>query len=299
MILLETSNRIIEEQIRRRLGSRPKRDAVDMTLADFDGVLFHLTTNPQQRNMMTVSIQWRVINEFMKHGARERLQQVYGSMVASPESGYDASVTFNLDSCTADTATKVAALKNHLFSCPFEASFNAVQGQGNAPPCITLQYRDNEAMYIKQEGDRVIVIFSINFKDPDDIVYSKVFLQEFADARRTLSGAPSVMFTQGEAPGELRGVSGVYEGQDQGYVSFVLFGNHIAKAGSDRRCKTIDNIQLFRDYLHYHIKCSKAYMHTRMRNRVESLLKVLNRAKMSLPKEKKTASGRTFKRGGR
>jgi hypothetical protein len=35
-----------------------------------------------------------------------------------------------------------------------------------------------------------------------------------------------------------------------------------------------------------------------MRNRVDQLLKVLNRAKQELPKEKKTASGRTFKKAG-
>ena len=51
----------------------------------------------------------------------------------------------------------------------------------------------------------------------------------------------------------------------------VLFSHHISEANRD---KTIDLIQTFRDYLHYHIKCSKAYMHTRMRNRVDSLLQV-------------------------
>lgn len=77
----------------------------------------------------------------------------------------------------------------------------------------------------------------------------------------------------------------------------VLFKNHLDPA---RREKTIDTIQLFRDYLHYHIKCSKAYMHTRMRLRVEALLQVLNRAKMKNANqdEKKTASGKTFRRDG-
>lgn len=47
----------------------------------------------------------------------------------------------------------------------------------------------------------------------------------------------------------------------------------------------------------YHIKCSKAYMHDRMRKRVDSLLQVLNRAKAEPlePKEKKTMTGKTFK----
>jgi len=71
----------------------------------------------------------------------------------------------------------------------------------------------------------------------------------------------------------------------------VLFDRHFKKESRD---KTIDMIIQFRNYLHYHIKCSKSHMHTRMRNRVDSLLKVLNRAKQELPKQKTTISGRTF-----
>jgi actin related protein 2/3 complex subunit 2 len=77
------------------------------------------------------------------------------------------------------------------------------------------------------------------------------------------------------------------------YVVFVLFDRHFAK---EKRAKTIDTLQTFRNYLHYHIKCSKSHLHTRMRNRVESLLKILNRAKQDLPVEKKTITGRTFVR---
>lgn len=57
----------------------------------------------------------------------------------------------------------------------------------------------------------------------------------------------------------------------------VLFPRHFASPEVAQQ--TILRIQLFRDYLHYHIKCSKAYMHSRMRHRVAEFLKVLNRAK--------------------
>lgn len=54
---------------------------------------------------------------------------------------------------------------------------------------------------------------------------------------------------------------------------------------------------MFRDYLHYHIKCSKAYIHSRLRRRVAEFLKVLNRAKPEVEeKERKTATGRSFVR---
>lgn len=48
---------------------------------------------------------------------------------------------------------------------------------------------------------------------------------------------------------------------------------------------------MFRDYLHYHIKCSKVYVHSRMRAKAGELLKVLNRARpqnTSRPAERKT-----------
>lgn len=81
--------------------------------------------------------------------------------------------------------------------------------------------------------------------------------------------------------------------------------------------EVISHIQTFRDYFHYHIKASKAYIHSRMRKRTADFLQgmilshcrlvnmdvhadtwvlVLRRARPdNEEKEKKTASGRTFK----
>jgi len=296
MILLETHNRVLEEVIKQRILS-PKREAVDITLADFDGVVFHVTTNAQQRNLVTVSIQWRCIAEMRPHGTDARIKSIYGPMVVNPEAGYDYSLQFDLDNLGDKKETiahNIALFKRNVISAPFFKLFDAVAGSGGQMPIITINYRANEAMYLKHEGDRATIVFSINFRDSDDIVLSKVFLQEFANARKTISNAPAVTYSQKEAPGELRGVPNVREGEDQGFVTFVLFNNHLAE---NRRQHTIDTVHLFRDYLHYHIKCSKAYMHTRMRLRAEALLLVLNRAKQKKAnKEMKTISGRTFKR---
>ena len=58
------------------------------------------------------------------------------------------------------------------------------------------------------------------------------------------------------------------------------------------------NMLSFYAFISFHIKCSKAYWHSRMRARTSSLLQVLNRAKQEpfSKKDKKTASGRTFVR---
>lgn len=49
----------------------------------------------------------------------------------------------------------------------------------------------------------------------------------------------------------------------------VLFPRHLTKA---RRDDVISHIQTFRDYFHYHIKASKAYIHSRMRRRTADFL---------------------------
>ena len=86
-----------------------------------------------------------------------------------------------------------------------------------------------------------------------------------------------MLYTNREPPLEIRHVPGLRNTEDIGYVTFVLFPRHFANAAVAGA--SISHIQLFRDYLHYHIKCSKAYMHSRMRHRVSEFQKVLNRAK--------------------
>lgn len=76
-------------------------------------------------------------------------------------------------------------------------------------------------------------------------------------------------------------------------VHVVLFPRHTSPAATTN---SINMLHTFRDYLHYHIKCSKAYMHLRMSNKSADFLKVLERAKptSTKPIEKKTFSYATY-----
>lgn len=296
MILLENANRILEAAIQQRFESE-RREGVDITFADFDGVLFRISTPNEMRNIINISIQFRGASQVVNQlGGKEILTKQYGPLYQStPEAGYDATLQLDLDNLPpqkADLPAKLALFKRHVYAAPFQ---RAIEKKA-ASDIIIFPYRPEENVYIKPEADRITVIFDIQFHDADDIVFSKVFLQEFADARRTIGQAPAVSFSQKEPPLELKGVQGVKAGDNNGFVSFVLFGHHITEKDRDR---TLDLIQTFRDYLHYHIKCSKAYMHMRMRTRVDTLLQVLNRARPEpVDVVKKTASGKTFKRAG-
>jgi actin related protein 2/3 complex subunit 2 len=273
-----------------------KFESVEAVIADFDAVTFHLFTDANQKNLLNISLSIKCFSELRKYGVDEILKKQYGNNLVSAEQGYDVTLQIDCASPPQDKegfARNVALLKRHSLAAPFYKVFADIEAKkpGNL---VELAYRDDEGIYLKPESDRCIVIFAISFKDPDDIVLAKVFLQEYADARKTMSNAPSVLYSQKEPPLELKGVRNLKVGPAHGFVSFVLFAPHIAVAKKE---KTIDNIMTFRNYLHYHLKCSKAFLHTRMRNRVRSFLQVLNRAKSEPEsKEKRTITGRTFKR---
>ncbi|TPP67560.1 Arp2/3 complex 34 kDa subunit [Fasciola gigantica] len=129
--------------------------------------------------------------------------------------------------------------------------------------------------YVNAMHDRVTVIFSTMFKDPDDMMIGKVFMQEFTESQRRLDRAPQVLYSHRIPPSELQG-TGAAVNDSLAYITFVLYPRHVTP-GPNRE-KTINLIHMLRNYLHYHIKCSKAYLHMRMRAKTVEFLKVLNRA---------------------
>jgi actin related protein 2/3 complex subunit 2 len=294
MILLEYHNKIIEDVLLEKLNG--KHEALDAVIADFDAVTFHLSTDANAKNILQVSVSMKFFNQLKPYGVDDVLKQKYGQYVTSPESGYDVTLKIDCEQVNGDKAAfarEVALLKRHILAAPFYKVFGDIEAKrsGNL---IEIHYRDNEAFYLKPEGDRCIVIFSIYFQDPDDAVLAKTFIQEYQDARRTISNAPAVNYSQKEPPLELKGVRNLRVDDKTSFVSFVLFAPHIT---GKKKETSIDNIQTFRNYLQYHIKCSKAYMHTRMRERVRGFLQVLNRAKSEpTEKTKKTITGKTFAR---
>lgn len=203
-------------------------------------------------------------------------------------------------------AMKLALLKRNAMAAPFEQAYEehyklkeeasrftseeAPQGVREGGEVKAIHYRDEEAIYVKASHDRVTVIFSTVFREETDRVFGRVFIQEFVDARRrAIQNAPQVLF-RNDPPLELERVPGVNStGTGEiGYVTFGMFPRHssiasfaLLKVGlvlfprhltPQRMPTVISHIQTFRDYFHYHIKASKAYIHSRMRKRTADFL---------------------------
>ncbi|KAI0782265.1 actin-like protein ARPC2 [Abortiporus biennis] len=302
MILLEAHNHIIQTTLAEKVV---KPTSLDVQFVDFDGVRFRLSTQ-ERKTALLLSMSIRCWDELVKYGVHDVLKREYGSMLQpQPEAEYNVTLLVDLEQIPPegeerDAAIKsISLLKRNALAAPFELAFQtqkqleaAGSGQGEL---MAMHYRDEEAIYIQASPDRVTVIFSTIFREETDRIFGKVFLQEFVDARRlpTIQSAPQVLYTTREPPLEIRHLPGLKDSEDVGYVTFVLFPRHFTHPTV--AASTISHIQLFRDYLHYHIKCSKAYMHSRMRYRVSEFQKVLNRAKTEVAvTDRKTASGRSM-----
>ncbi|KAI9897481.1 hypothetical protein N3K66_007337 [Trichothecium roseum] len=315
MLLLDYQNILIQSVLTERFSGAPPA-SIDQTVSDFDGVTFHIST-PETKTQILLSIQIRCFRDLVQYGAEQVLQREYGSYATATEPGYDFSVMVDLENLPESKeerealAMKFALLKRNAMAAPFEQAYeeyyklkeeaskfsseDAPQGIKEGGEVKAIHYREEEAIYVKASHDRVTVIFSTVFREETDRVFGKVFIQEFVDARRrAIQNAPQVLF-RNEAPMELQGVKGVSTSGtgEIGYVTFVLFPRHLT---AQRMPDVISHIQTFRDYFHYHIKASKAYIHSRMRKRTADFLQVLRRARPeNEEREKKTASGRTFK----
>ncbi|RKP12028.1 Arp2/3 complex, 34 kd subunit p34-Arc-domain-containing protein [Piptocephalis cylindrospora] len=302
MILLDHQNAVLRDTLKARFSTQ-KQELVNITLVDFDGVTYHVhTPDTDNLGILFVSMRLRCFSELQNYGATDLLRAEFGDTLQDKaEDGWDLTLKFDLSTSpgSEELLQKIANLKTIVLAAPFSRAFDQHDNETADPDLMTIHYRDEETIYVRAQSDRVTVIFSTVFREETDRIFGKVFLQEFVDARKQLAlqNAPPVLHSR-EPPLELKHLpelAGVTEANGLHFITFVLFPRHFAPGPV--RDSTIAQLQLFRDYLHYHIKCAKAHMHTRMRRRVAEFLKVLNRAKPErTDKEKKLASGRTFKR---
>ena len=132
MILLEVNNRIVEETLRVKIKNALgglKLEPVSVNLADFDGVLYHISTpNNSDRSKIVTSISLKFYKELQTHGTDELLRRVYGPMLLpKAEEGYDVSVKINLSAIPGDWeeswVTKIGRLKRNCFASVFERYF--------------------------------------------------------------------------------------------------------------------------------------------------------------------------------
>ena len=321
MILLEPGNRILEETVAAQINPPPQlssiatsddpadskgptRQPIDIKLCDFDDVAYRVVIDAADLNTLRLSIQLPCYAAIKDHGAATAANTFYPGLVApTPDASYDVTLAIPLSPLPSsispsDLISRLSLFKSTLIGGVFDFYFNPLLTATSLTSPFTFQLRHDTSLFFIPKPDRVTVIFSLQFNEQTDAALAKVFMQEFVEVKRRLGSAPPCTFSQ-NPPLELKefkeGVGGSHGAGGLGYISFAVLKNHL-EAG--KKEKVIAVLQSFRSYMQYHIKCSKSYFHSRMRARVVSLIKILDRAKQEKPQEneKKTISGKTFVR---
>lgn len=286
---------------------------LDRIISDFDYTTFHVSNSINEKSCLQLSIKSKATYSLSKCGPDLSgfLQQKYDSQsgvsLSSTEPGYDFTLIVDLSQLTSEAIVQLSLFKIIIMSYPFYMAFadnvrlsqlNEIEQteESNKSKVNTIQYRDDENIYIKPSADRVTVIFETLFQDETDKVFGKVFLQEFVDARKrnkSIQSAPQVLFSH-EPPLEISNIVPHHQESKSSrrFITFVLFPRHFAT--QDLQFSSISQLVLFRNYFHYHIKCAKAYMHSRMRYRVDTFIKVLNRAKVDEDQDDSSENRRTI-----
>uniref|UniRef100_A0A915CPE2 Tyrosine decarboxylase n=1 Tax=Ditylenchus dipsaci TaxID=166011 RepID=A0A915CPE2_9BILA len=266
MILLEQNNRIVSELLELKFSQAKitgKHDNVNVTFADFDGALFHVSNPDGDRSKLMVSLALKFYKELQQHGADDLLRREYGSaLCAQAETGYNVSLLYDLTSLPDDfqaLVSQASFLKRNCFASVFEKYFQFQENGQEGEKRAVIHYREDETMFIE---------------DPDDVILGKLFLQEFREGRKASQTAPQVLYSVGEPPMELKNNPEA----------------RVARMSATSLSFCSQDIQTRKP-----IKCSKAYMHSRMRTKTSDFLKILNRARPEKKdSEKKTFTGRTF-----
>uniref|UniRef100_A0A674AZ41 Arp2/3 complex 34 kDa subunit n=1 Tax=Salmo trutta TaxID=8032 RepID=A0A674AZ41_SALTR len=152
MILLEINNRIIEETLTLKFDSASngtKPEAVEVTFADFDGVLYHISNPDGDKTKLMVSISLKFYKELQEHGADELLKRVYGNFLVSPEACYNVSLLFDLDAVPAnkeEVIHQAGMLKRNCFASVFEKYFKFQEEGKEGEKRAVVHYRDDESI---------------------------------------------------------------------------------------------------------------------------------------------------------
>lgn len=274
---------------------------IDVRLCDFDDVMYRVIIEAEKLNQMKVSMSLPCWPTIAQKGGEAALNKIYGSLVqASPEASYDMTLLVELDNLPAGETQatlvdKISKFKSNIVGGAFDYHFQSLlDGKTkNDSEGSKFNLRNDTTVFFFPRADRVTVVYSLEFSDRVDAAIAKVFMQEFVDARRKMGAAPPCTFGV-NPPLEMKEFNITEPTGNLGFISFAVLKSHL---DGNRKTKVIDVLTTFRNYVQYHLKCSKSYFHSRMRARVVSLLKMLNRAKVENPedkKEKKTMAGKTF-----
>lgn len=272
----------------------------EVKLYDFDQAAFLVQVEEDDLTKITISLYMPCYKAIENSGALAALKAAYGTMLqSSAVRGNDATIVLtkaDYEGKEEQVIELVSRFKRIALGGVFDYYLQPLQaGKSGDLPALKFDLRPDTTVYLVPQKDRVVVGFRLSFQDKADNEIGRVFLREFADPslRRKLQRAPIVDFdVQPQVVLKQFGVEKAGP-NDLGFVNFTLLPTHVTGALLGR---AVEALQVFRNFVQFHLKSAKAYFHSRMRARAAAFVKNLNDAKRNQdnqqPKRITNAAGR-------
>jgi len=281
-VQLGADNKVLKESIQAKLEAA-KKEPCDAKLYDFDDIFYRLFVDPDDRSKLLIKLTAPNWAEIRNEGAEERIKEKLGDWLTNVDED-GASFTLPLDdektcSRSVEIAETFSKLRMYALGGPLYQYCKALQGGKALAKSLSFKLRRDTHCFIIPKGDRIAVVYAMEFPIATDKILGNQILTEFLEVRRQkdLQSAPVIAFSK-DAPKELEGVTlpSFDKSAFLGFFTILLLPSHVKGAKLD---VCVENVIGFRAYLTYHIKCAKAFFHQSMRARVKKMLQILNRAR--------------------
>jgi len=291
MKFIDPQNEIVRVCFERRLkevnvakNSKKRLQWVERNFTEFDGTRYKISSvGKETPYLLNLSVTVPYFKDLEKFDCLEYLGKIYGKkLLKEPEMNFDFTIQTDLSEVDEKEwevdLSQLASIKRNAFACACEKMFSdSISGKETEAAEINITKKDK--LYLFGKKDRVLFCFALDIKS--DQVITDLFLNEMVDIRKKpdMSACPTVSLLK-NAPDEIKGLNA----GDGPFFVFTLFHRHFNGPNMN---KAIDLMCEFRTYLSYHIKCSKAHIHTRMRAKTEGWKKVMSRANIDGPKKRR------------
>jgi hypothetical protein len=316
----------------------PNMQISEQDLQDFE-MSYLLAT---EGTALSLRVRYPFLDQVLRHGSQDLFERLWegrpdGSMKLSVDKDQN-SLTLVVDLSAGDetarkhAAVKMAATRITLLIGPLverlkwlQSSVNemaavakaAPPGEGSnaaakhaaqmkIPPMAEIQLRQMETMWLVTKPDRVVVIMSVSVEDDVDVALGRAFCQEFAETNRSSNAStfqPPCSFNETkEMPADIRGVNFDRGLPNVGFISLTLTDQSVKGMSEDRLHALARPVMTFRIFFLFHLKHAKAYLHSRLRKRLDQWalhVAQTRRSKNSGKETRRLASGKVFSPGER
>ncbi|KAL3140954.1 hypothetical protein ABBQ32_005478 [Trebouxia sp. C0010 RCD-2024] len=288
-------NTLVVDHLVSRLDRTQKENFSECRLFDSDGSKYLLQREQEDPNKIRLSFS---LAEFAANIAvAASLSTIaadlsaqhhrYCEMCTDVEGSYQLVLTIQLDTLQSENPAlqlqylqSIGCIRADILCWPLrQALLQLRAGEKAQPDPFVIYSKPAQPIIVKQTSEECVCVFPIYVSEGSSKAYTNAFVQGFAETRRLGAGgdAPQCSFTSGPAPVPVpQDVRDLVRQASGGFVSIVLLPRHVIDTTLDELTWTLLTLQ---DHVHYHVKCFKALIHSRMRKRMQSMILELGQAK--------------------